>query len=51
MNTRTKSLAWLAFLGLIDMVIPLPIIGLILLYVILEKPPWFTRMVDEIYTG
>ena len=49
MNTKMKSLAWLAFLGLIDMIIPLPIIGLILLYVLFNRPPWFARMVDEIY--
>ena len=36
-------------IGLIDIVIPVPIIGLILVYVILNRPAWFKRMVDEVY--
>jgi hypothetical protein len=49
MSTKMKMLVGLTFLGLIDMVIPLPVIGLILIYVLFEKPPWFARTVDEIY--
>jgi hypothetical protein len=38
MNIKTKTLLSLILLGLLDAVIPLPIIGLILIYVIFERP-------------
>ena len=49
MNIKTKTLLSLILLGLLDAVIPLPIIGLILIYVILERPPWFREIVRQIY--
>ena len=49
MNIKTKTLLSLILLGLLDAVIPLPIIGLILIYVILERPPWFSEIVRHIY--
>ncbi len=49
MNIKTKTLLSLILLGLLDAVIPLPIIGLILIYVILERPPWFSEIVRQIY--
>lgn len=39
----------LCIFGIIDAVIPIPIIGLALIYVIVQKPPWFVDMVQEIY--
>ena len=50
MKTKTKVLLSLIILALIDIVIPLPITGLILIYVLLEKPGWFREMVNEIYS-
>ena len=49
MNIKTKSLTFLVILGIIDVVIPIPILGVILIYVVLQKPPWFTNVVREIY--
>jgi hypothetical protein len=49
MNIRTKSILVLIFLGLVDVVIPIPIIGLILIYVIIQKPSWFLDLVKDIY--
>ncbi|HUV76461.1 MAG TPA: hypothetical protein VMW06_00235 [Desulfobacterales bacterium] len=49
MNIRTKSILILCFLGMVDAAIPIPIIGLILIYVIVQKPPWFSDIVQEIY--
>ena len=49
MNIKTKSLIFLVILGIIDVVIPIPILGVILIYVVLQKPPWFTNVVREIY--
>ena len=49
MNTKTKTVIVVIVLGIIDMVIPIPILGVILLYVVLQRPPWFTDVVREIY--
>jgi hypothetical protein len=50
MNIRTKSILILCLLGIVDAAIPIPIIGLFLIYVIVQKPPWFLELVQEIYT-
>jgi len=47
---RTKCLAALLFLAIVDVVIPIPILGLILIYVLLQRSPWFLDMVKEIYS-
>jgi len=50
MNIQTKSIIVLILLGIIDAAIPLPIIGVILIYVIIQKPPWFLDFAKEIYS-
>jgi len=49
MNIRTKSIIVLILLGIVDVVIPIPIIGLMLIYVIVQKPSWFLDLAQEIY--
>lgn len=50
MRKKTHLLVAVIFLGLVDAVIPFfPILALILIYVILEKPPWFLDTVQGIY--
>jgi hypothetical protein len=49
MNIRTKSIFVLILLGIVDVVIPIPIIGLMLIYVIVQKPSWFIDLVKDIY--
>jgi hypothetical protein len=49
MSIKTKYLIILVMLGIIDVVIPIPILGVILIYVVLQRPPWFTNVVREIY--
>ena len=49
MRHRTKILAVLILLSIVDMVIPFPILGVILICVLLQKPPWFEKIVREIY--
>jgi hypothetical protein len=39
----------LILLAMVDTVIPFPIIGAILIYVMLQRPPWFRNVVTEIY--
>lgn len=49
MTFKAKSLIVLILMATVDAVIPLPIIGAVLIYVVLQKPPWFSRIVREIY--
>ena len=49
MQTKTKTLIVLIVLSLVDMIIPVPILGMILLSVVIQRPPWFMDVVKEIY--
>jgi len=49
MQTRTKILLWLIVLSLVDVVIPVPIIGIVLISVLYQKPDWFRELVTDIY--
>jgi len=49
MMSETRLFLTVALLGIVDVVIPIPILGLILIYVIVQKPPWFLEMVRGIY--
>ena len=51
MKKSTKVLWGLILFGLIDLVIPLPLLAFTLIYVVLEQPPWFRELVDEVYHG
>jgi hypothetical protein len=49
MGTKTKFLIAVAALSLVDIVIPVPILGIVLIYVLLQKPAWFRDAVWKIY--
>ena len=49
MNIKTKTVITVIGLALIDMVIPVPILGLLILYVVFLRPPWVGQIVREIY--
>ncbi len=49
MSVKTKILITLISLGIVDAVIPIPILALILISVVLQRPPWFTNMMRDIY--
>jgi putative effector of murein hydrolase LrgA (UPF0299 family) len=51
MTLKHRCLIILVALSMIDAVIPVPIIGLVLLYVFLERPSWFEDAVQELYKG
>lgn len=51
MKTPTRMILYLILLALIDTFIPIPFTAIILIYVILEKPPWFKELVIEIYAS
>lgn len=49
MNMKTKSLIILVILCLFDVLIPIPMVCLFLIYVVLQKPAWFLEALHEIY--
>jgi hypothetical protein len=49
MKLKTRLLIGLVVLAVVDMVIPIPFTALLLLYVVLEKPPWFQTWASEVY--
>ena len=49
MTIKTKTLIALLLLSMVDTVIPLPIIGVILIYVLLQRPPWVRNVIGELY--
>ena len=49
MNYKAKALGYLIPLAIVDTVVPVPIIGLLLVFVILARPPWFLSLTDQIY--
>ena len=50
MTRKSQLLLSVIGLGIIDAVVPLfPILAFILIYVLVERPPWFQEYVREIY--
>jgi hypothetical protein len=49
MKTSTKILLYLMCFALFDVVIPVPLTAIMLIYVLLAKPLWFKNLVSEIY--
>ncbi len=49
MEPQTKYLIILLGLGLVDVFIPVPIVSLILIYVLLQRPGWFRSIVRQVY--
>ena len=49
MSTRTHILIYILVLAVFDMIIPIPIMSLILIHVLYQKPQWFREWVDEVY--
>jgi len=46
---KTKLVVMLIAICLVDMVIPIPILGLVLLHVVFTRPAWFQEVVDAVY--
>jgi len=49
MNTKIRCLLALLGLGIVDAFIPVPMVALILVFVIVERPSWFRKAVQDIY--
>ena len=51
MTLKTKLILGLVLLALLDLVVPFPIIGALLIYVIAARPPFFEDWVKRVYGG
>ena len=51
MTLKTKCLIGLSALALVDIVIPIPILGAVLIYVVIQKPLWFRSLVQQLYNA
>jgi hypothetical protein len=51
MTTKTKALIVVGILAVFDTVIPVPFTALIVIYAILQRPPWATDLVHDVYFG
>ena len=49
MTLRTKLLTTLAFLALVDVLVPFPLLVAFLIYVVAARPSFFRAWVEEIY--
>jgi len=49
MSTKTKALIALFILAIFDTVIPVPITALIVIFAILQKPPWALDLARDIF--
>jgi hypothetical protein len=50
MKLETKLILNMCLFAVIDIFIPIPIMAIFLIYIILNKPPWFKKMVSDIYS-
>ena len=48
---RTTVLTWLVCLAVIDAVMPVPLLGLLLIWVAARRPAWFADLVRRVYAG
>ena len=49
MKVVTKTALYLMALAFFDTIIPVPITVMILLYVLIERPDWFRKLVADVY--
>jgi len=50
MKSKNKIIIFLIILALFDMIIPIPFTTILLIYVLLVRPFWFKKLVDEVYS-
>jgi hypothetical protein len=46
---KNQLLTYLVLLAIVDVVIPVPVLALILLYVVWKRPRWFADMFHDLY--
>jgi hypothetical protein len=49
MSVKTQLLIYLLAMAVFDVIIPIPITAMALIYVLYQRPRWFKDWVDTIY--
>ena len=49
MTLKSQALVMVGILALFDTVIPIPFTALIVIYAILQRPPWVLALVENVY--
>jgi len=49
MKSTTKFLLILIAMAIFDVIIPIPLAVLLLIYVLYQKPVWFKDAIDDVY--
>ncbi len=49
MSLKTQLLLYLLAMAVFDVIIPIPITAMALIYVLYQKPKWFKEWVDTVY--
>ena len=50
MKTNKRVITYLIIIAIFDIIIPIPIMVLTLIYVVAERPAWFKQLVTEVYS-
>lgn len=51
MSLKTQLLIYLLAMAVFDVIIPIPITAMALIYVLYQQPKWFKDWIDTIYRG
>ncbi|MBT8350911.1 MAG: hypothetical protein KJO26_06730 [Deltaproteobacteria bacterium] len=49
MKSTTKFLLILIAMAIFDVIIPIPLAVLLLIYILYQKPSWFKEAIDDVY--
>lgn len=47
---RRSVILYLVLLAVVDVVIPVPLLALLLIYVVARRPAWFRELAREVYS-
>lgn len=51
MTTRIKIIIILCLAGIVDTILPFPVLAVVCLYLVATRPPWFKDLIHRIYAG
>ncbi|MGH1366833.1 MAG: hypothetical protein ACRBF0_24960 [Calditrichia bacterium] len=49
MSKRNLVFIALILIALVDMIIPVPLLALLLMWVLADRSPWFKKLVEDVY--
>lgn len=49
MSARAKLFMWLIILGVVDIIVPLPVLAVAGVYIVARRPAWFRKLITDLY--